>query len=131
MESKALDNLPDPPQNPPMPEIERALKSWMRWVRFWKVVHYVVGIGGTVLAAAIASKTPLFDQSTVLPWLAAICVGLLTFAAPMKKAKVYFDAHTLVLDAYLRYLRTSQVSSWDVLNIFRDGHKLIGTTFAS
>jgi ABC-type transport system involved in cytochrome c biogenesis permease subunit len=130
MEPKAPNNLPDSRQNPPIPEIERSLKSWMRWVRFWKVIHYVVGTGGTLLAAAVASKITLFE-GIVLPWLATACVGLLTFAAPMKKAKVYFDAHTLVDDAYLRYLRTSQVSDWDVLNVFRDAQKLIGTSIAS
>lgn len=113
-----------------MPEIDHALKSWMRWKHFWAAIHYLVGGGGTLLAAAVASKLSFFE-GTLLPWLAAVCVGLLTFAAPMKKAKVYFDAHTLVEDAYLRYQRTSQVREEDVLNIFRDAKKLIGTSYAS
>lgn len=128
--STSPNPLPDSPQNSPMPEIERVLNSWLYWRRFWKVTHYVLGVVGTFLAAAIASKVSIFDQNTVWPWLATVCVGLLTLLAPMKKAKGYYDAHAEVTDAYSRY-RMAQIRPEDVLNKLRDGRTKVGASLDS
>ncbi len=129
MEPKASDHPQGLQQGATAETIFSELKSWRRLNLIWQVIHYVLGVGGTLLSAAVASKVLTVGEGAVWPWLATAFVGLLTLLSPMKRAKAYYDAYTEVNDAYLRY-RTSQIREEDMLNKYRDGRKMIGTALA-
>jgi hypothetical protein len=110
-------------------EVDGSLKAWGFSFFCWTALHYILGIGGTILAATVASKSLFLpDTQNVLAWLSALCVGLLTMLAPLKKAKLYHSAWSDTADVYYRYLHTSEVSPKDVL-IARHKSEQIVTKF--
>lgn len=84
------------PQNDIPQEILKLNASWHFYFRTWWFVHYTIGISGVIAAITVANN-PAFLQPypTLLngiAWLSAICVALLTFLEPKKRARAYAAA---------------------------------------
>ena len=128
---------PETPDSPPItpkpliPDAEGALRAWGKFFVGLSILHYILGIGGTLLATAVAAKAAFFDASTmsVLAWLSAVCVGLLTLLAPLKRAKLYHTAWNHLGDVYRRYRYTAAVSADEVLDAIKAGEDMVGKFF--
>ena len=82
--------------NPVPPDVERIHKSWVFFRKSWWLCHYVVGVVGVVAAITVANKPLVLQDLPLLlngiAWLSAICVSLLTFLEPKKRARAYTAA---------------------------------------
>jgi len=83
-------------EHPIPPDVERIYKSWVLFRRSWWLCHYFIGIVGVLAAITVANK-PQFLQNLPLllngiAWLSAVCVALLTFLEPKKRARAYTAA---------------------------------------
>lgn len=83
-------------QQPIPDEIVKMTKSWHFYFRTWWFFHYLIGIVGVISAITVANN-PKFLQGVPLlldslAWLSAICVTLLTFLEPKKRARAYVAA---------------------------------------
>jgi hypothetical protein len=79
---------------------------------FWAAVHYITGLGGTLLSTAVAVKTGVFADRTlsIMALLAAACVGSLALLTPNTKAKLYHAAWTHLESLYCSYRYTDDIS---------------------
>ena len=77
-------------------EVEKIGKAWHFYFRTWWFFHYFIGVAGVVSAITVANN-PKFLQAMPfvldgLAWFSAICVSLLTFLEPKKRARAYVAA---------------------------------------
>ena len=98
-------------QNPVPQDIEELYKSWVFFRKSWWYCHYVIGIVG-VLAAITSANKPQFLQAEPLllngvAWLAAVCVSVLTFLEPKKRARAYTAAWRVLHKAIGTYRHNS------------------------
>lgn len=86
----------DLPVNIIPPEINKLHGAWHFYFLAWWLVHYAIGIIGVVSAITVANNpTFLVPYPLVLnglAWLSAVCVSLLTFLEPKKRARAYAAA---------------------------------------
>ena len=85
------------PINNVPPEIQKLHGSWHFYFRAWWLVHYVVGIVGVMSAITVANNPAFLGPYTSvitngLSWLSAVCISLLTFLEPKKRARAYAAA---------------------------------------
>jgi len=88
-------------------EVSKLLKAWYGYFHRWWVVHYFLGIWGTIFAISVASNPKILQAVPycidVFAWLSAICIALLTFLMPSRRAKAYKMAWRTLLDAVNRF----------------------------
>ena len=84
------------PVNDIPPEIKDLHKSWHFYFRSWWFFHYLIGIVGVVAAITVANNPAFLQpypiQFNGIAWLSAVCVSLLTFLEPKKRARAYAAA---------------------------------------
>jgi hypothetical protein len=78
------------------PDVEHIYNDWNWYRRVWWFLHYLIGIAGMMASLTVANK-PQFLQDAPLflnaiAWLSALCVGLLVFLEPRKRARAYTTA---------------------------------------
>jgi hypothetical protein len=98
-------------QNPVPKDIEELYSSWVFLRKSWWFCHYFIGIVG-VLAAITSANKPQFLQTEPLllnavAWLAAVCVSILTFLEPKKRARAYTSAWRVLHRAIGTYKHSS------------------------
>lgn len=111
-------------------KIQRVLDLWERYFHTWWCIHYVLGIGGTIASITVASN-PKFIVGVpslleLLAWISAICIALITFLLPSRRAKAYVEAWRLLHDAVTRYEEDESYELQELLNAARKGEELIG-----
>ena len=83
------------------------LSIWYRTFLIWRTVYFALGISGTLRAALLAVDFNFLkanpDLRTLLQWLSAAFVALLTFLTPDKRASPYIRAWRILDDARGRY----------------------------
>ena len=88
-------------------EVLVLVKAWYGYFHKWWFVHYFLGVGGTISAISVASNPKILQtipySIDLLAWLSAICMALITFLMPSRRAKAYKMAWRTLLDAVNRY----------------------------
>ncbi|WP_162056196.1 hypothetical protein [Pontibacter pamirensis] len=77
-------------------ELQRKANNWMRWYNFSGWVYWILGAASVAFSTLGASD--VFEQqfSTVFALLSAICLGIIGFANPQKKAAKFIGAYRLL-----------------------------------
>ena len=115
----------------PLPEeIEQLLTAWYKYFHKWWAVHYFLGIIGTICAITVASQPKfLLDIPYLLDalaWISAICMALITFLMPSRRAKAYVAAWRLLNDACNRFKLDQQFPIQELLDAVKKGEEIIG-----
>ncbi len=113
-------------------EISQLHSAWDWYFRTWRVVQYCLGIGGAISAITVASQ-PKFLSAVphlmdVLAWISAICITLITFLMPSRRANAYVNAWRLLTDACNRYKLDDTYPVQELLNAVREGEKIIAAS---
>lgn len=110
-------------------EIKTLLDAWHKYFHRWRLAHYLLGILGTVSSITVASNPKILASIPfaidTLAWLSAVCIALITFLIPSKKAKSYVSAWRILYDAVGRYKHDSQVQMETLFDAVTSGEKLI------
>jgi hypothetical protein len=87
-------------------EIEQRLSAWRRYFTRWWNVHYALGITGTVSSILVASQPKFLSNINhlmeIFALISAICIVLITFLMPSRRAKAYVSAWRILTDACTR-----------------------------
>lgn len=82
------------------PDVERIYRDWNWYRKVWWLLHYLIGIVGVVAAITVANKPMLLQAEPAvlnsIAWLSALCVNLLVFLEPRKRARAYTAAWRLL-----------------------------------
>ena len=110
-------------------KIQVLLNDWDRYFRSWWRYHYIFGVLGTVSSITVASN-PKFLSGVpylleLLAWLAAVCIALITFLMPSRRAKAYVSAWRVLHDACTRYETDSTYQLQQLLDAAKRGEELI------
>lgn len=110
-------------------EIKALVDAWHKYFHRWRFAHYVLGILGTVSSITVASNPKILASVPysldTLAWLSAVCIALITFLIPSKKAKSYVSAWRILYDAVGRYKHDPQVPTATLFDAVASGEKLI------
>ncbi len=113
-------------------EIEQLLLAWDKYFHTWWAVHYGLGITGSVCAITVASQPKFLLALPHLgegfAWISAICIALITFLMPSRRAKAYVNAWRILNDACNRYKLDEKYTIEELLNGVKDGEGIIGTS---
>lgn len=110
-------------------EAEATVQFWVRNARRWWAFHYALGVFGTMCSITVASS-PHFLQSAkslieTFAWISAICMALITFLMPSRKARCYVMAARLLGDALRRYKSGEQTSAKTINDAIDQGESQI------
>lgn len=110
-------------------ETQQLLSTWHDHFKLWWVIHYILGIVGTVLAITVASH-PKFLLSfihliDILAWISAICIVLITLLMPSRRAKAYVNAWRILNNACIHYRMDDSFTMKELLNAVEEGEKII------
>lgn len=110
-------------------EIDAHRRLWVRFNRRWKMLHYALGISATASAITVASQ-PEFLKSIphlleAVAWTAALCVALITFLVPSRRARSYVSAARTLTDACNRYRFDPEYKMKQLLDAVKHGEELI------
>jgi hypothetical protein len=114
----------------PIPlEVTKILKSWNRLFRLWWFFHYFIGVVG-VVSSIVAANRPQFlvgipPSLEILSVVAAICVVLLTFLEPKKRARGYVAAWRILHEEVGKYKYGSISNPTYLFEKIGDGEKII------
>ncbi|HUP60324.1 MAG TPA: hypothetical protein VNA69_07880 [Thermoanaerobaculia bacterium] len=80
--------------------MDRIYRDWNWYRKLWWFLHYLIGSIGVVASITAANK-PQFLQAfpdvlSGIAWLSALCVTLLVFLEPKKRARAYAAAWRLL-----------------------------------
>ena len=116
-------------------EIEQLLLAWDKYFHTWWAVHYTLGITGTISAISVASQPKfllgipyLFDG---FAWISAVCIALMTFLMPSRRAKAYVNAWRILNDACNRYKMDGNYQISELLNAVKKGEEIIAPSHPS
>jgi hypothetical protein len=78
------------------PDVQFVYRDWNWYKKVWWFLHYLVGCVGVVASITTANK-PMFLQpfpalANGIAWLSALCVALLVFLEPKRRARAYAAA---------------------------------------
>lgn len=100
-------------------EVQRIYDDWNWYRRVWWFQHYLIGLLGLVFSCTVASKPQVLHDIPLLlnsfAWLSALCVGLLVFLEPRKRARAYTAAWRLLHTAIGKFRHDRNQVAPDVL----------------
>jgi hypothetical protein len=112
-------------------EIEQLLSAWGKYFHSWWTVHYIFGIVGSVCAITVASQPKFLLGLPYLiegfAWISAICIALITFLMPSRRARAYVNAWRILNDACNRYKMDEKYTIKELLDAVKEGEKIIST----
>lgn len=118
----------DTPREVPV-EIEQHRAIWVRLNRRWRAIHYYLGGVATVCAITVASQPKVLGKVPMLldsaAWVSAVCIALMTFLVPFRRAKGYVSAARLLTDACNRYRLDPSFKMKNLLDALREGEDLV------
>ena len=113
-------------------DIKDILVGWSKYYHRWWFLHYLLGAVGTISSITVASQPKilinipyLFD---ILAWIAAICIALITFLMPSRRAKAYVAAWRLLFHATNKFKHSDNGSIDELFEALKKGEELIGST---
>lgn len=62
------------------------------------------------------------------PWISAICIALISFLMPSRRAKAYVNTWRMLNDACNRYKLHEKYTIEELLNTVKEGERIIGTS---
>lgn len=113
----------------PPERLTKLRDAWFRYMTSWRVLHYTLGLGGTIFATAVAAQPSLLKSVPYLldtfAWLSAACIGVLTTFRPHSRANAYAAAWRVLNDACNRYALDSNFSIELLLDASTRGEHII------
>jgi len=113
-------------------DIEKLRQSWFFHYREWRGYHYALGVVGTICAITVASNPKFFQDIPYIlegaAWISAICIALLTFLMPSRRAKAYIDAWRILNNSCNRYKMSEDYTVEQLLDAVASGENTIATS---
>lgn len=113
-------------------EIEQLLLIWGRLFRKWLFVHYALGITGTVVAITTASQPKFLLNVPYLidgfAWISAVCIALITFLMPSRRAKAFTDAWRKLNVACNRYKMDEEYTIKELLGVVKECDNIVASS---
>ncbi len=110
-------------------EIDVHRRVWVRFNRRWKTLHYTLGIVATSFAITVAAQPGFLKAVPYLlegiAWICAVCVALMTFLMPSRRARGYVAAARLLTDACNRYRLDPSFKIKHLLDAVKAGEAMI------
>ena len=113
-------------------EIEELCRAWYKYFHRWWIAHYTFGALATACSITVASH-PHFLQTIpyfidIVAWLAAVCIALIVFLMPSRRARAYVAAWRLLCDACNRYKIDDNYQIKELLDAVKEGEKIIASS---
>ena len=113
-------------------DVSETLDFWLHHKFKWWRFHYGLGIAALSCSVTVASG-PKFEQLfsaapvvlDVLAWISAICIGLVTFLGPTRRARAYVAAARVLSDARNRYVNDPNYPLKKLLDAVQEGENII------
>jgi hypothetical protein len=110
-------------------EIDIHRRLWVRFNHRWKALHYTLGVVATCFAITVAAQ-PGFLKAIphlleAIAWASAVCVALITFLMPSRRARSYVGAARILTDACNRYRLDPNFRMKQLLDAVKEGEDLI------
>lgn len=121
-------------------DVQETLSAWLVYKHRWWFVHYFFGISALVGSVTVASR-PLrtvrrdapktrrefltrlgFD---IIAWFTAVCIAMVTFLMPSRRARAYVAAARILSDARNRYVNDPNYPLQKLLDAVKEGEDLI------
>mgnify|MGYP001608207561 CR=1 FL=1 len=111
-------------------KITDLLHIWDKLFHRWWVYHYVLSIAGIIASITVASNPKFLsgyypEMFSIFAWLSALCMTLVTFLMPSRRARAYVAAWRLLFDACSRYELEDTYSMKELLDTVKKGEDII------
>ena len=113
-------------------DVSETLDFWVKHKFKWWKLHYGLGTIALVCSVTVASRPQfarLFSAAPmvldILAWVSAICIALLTFLGPTRRARSYVAASRVLSDARNRYVNDPSYPIEKLLDAVQEGEDLI------
>ena len=113
-------------------DVAETLDFWLHHKFKWWRLHYGLGIAAILCSVTVASGPQfahLFSAAPVvldvLAWISAICIALVTFLGPTRRARAYVAASRVLSDARNRYVNDPNYPLENLLDAVQKGEDII------
>lgn len=113
-------------------DVAETLDFWLHHKLTWWRLHYGLGIAALFCAVTVASRPQLANLFStaptlldVLAWVSAICIALITFLGPTRRARAYVAASRVLSDARNRYVNDPTYPVEKLLDAVQQGEDII------
>lgn len=113
-------------------DVAETLDFWLHHKFKWWRLHYGLGIVALVCSVTVASRPQfanLFSAAPtlldVLAWVSAVCIALITFLGPTRRARAYVAASRVLSDARNRYVNDPTYPLEKLLDAVQQGEDII------
>ena len=113
-------------------DVAETLDFWLHHKFKWWRLHYGLGIAALLCSVTVASGPKfehLFNAAPVLldmlAWISAICIALVTFLGPTRRARAYVAAARVLSDARNRYVNDPNYPLENLLDAVQEGEDII------
>ena len=86
---------------------------WLKLSHLWKSIHWTVGLIGLVMSGLAAATKISGEAAPYFSLVATLCIGIIGFASPEKRAQMFIDAYGVIDNALLEYELTVKASKPD------------------
>ena len=113
-------------------DVAETLDFWLHHKFKWWRLHYGLGIAALLCSVTVASG-PKFEHLfsaapvilDVLAWVSAICIAMVTFLGPTRRARAYVAAARVLSDARNRYVNDPNYPLKKLLDAVQEGEDII------
>ena len=113
-------------------DVAETLDFWLHHKFRWWRLHYGLGITALFCSVTVASRPKLANLLSVAPtvldvlaWVSAICIALITFLGPTRRARAYVAASRVLSDARNRYVNDPTYPLEQLLDAVQQGEDII------
>jgi hypothetical protein len=122
------------PQREAPKEFVKRAEVWLKYFRSWLVAYYVLAIASTASATAVAATHSVLGCHegfgwlyTVLSWLSALSIALLSLLKPWQRAVGYINAWRVMDIALDRYRYNLSLDASQLIDAKASGERMIAT----
>lgn len=106
---------------------------WNKAFNRWWVYHYFLSIAGIIASITVASNPKFLsgyypEMLSILAWLSALCMMLITFLMPSRRARAYVAAWRLLYDACSRYELDDTYPIKELIDNVKKGEDIISSS---
>jgi hypothetical protein len=113
-------------------DVAETLDFWLHHKFKWWRLHYSLGLAALLCSVTVASG-PKFEHLfraapvvlDILAWISAICIALVTFLMPTRRARAYVAAARVLSDARNRYVNDANYPLEKLLDAVQKGEDII------
>ena len=113
-------------------DVAETLDFWLRHKFKWWRLHYGLGVAALLCSVTVASGPKfehLFNAAPVvldvLAWISAVCIAMVTFLGPTRRARAYVAAARVLSDARNRYVNDPAYPLKKLLDAVQEGEDII------